>query len=58
MTPEQYQDTELVEGEPQIQEYVEVDQHVVTQEPTSLGNIVETPIHLGTTDLEVDIIHD
>ena len=34
MTLEQSQDTELLEGEPQQQENVEVDQDVVTQEPT------------------------
>ena len=58
MTPDQYQDTELVEGEPQQQENVEADQDVVTQEPTCSENLVETPIQLGTIDLEVDIILD
>ena len=53
MTPEQSQDTELVEGELQQQENVEFDQNVFTQEPTSSGNLAETPIQLGTTDLEV-----
>ena len=56
MTPEQSQDTELVEGELQQQENVEVDQDVVTQEPTSSENLAETPIRLGATDLEVEII--
>ena len=56
MTLEQFQDTKLVEGELQQQENVEVDQDVVTQEPTSLENLAETPIQLGATDLEVDII--
>ena len=58
MTPEQSQDTKLVEGENQQQENVEAEQDVVTQEPTSLGNLVDTPIQLGTTELEVYIILD
>ena len=58
MTPEQSQDTELVERELQQQENVEVDQDAVTQEPTSSENLAETPIRLGATDLEVDIIPD
>ena len=45
-----------MEGELQQQENVEVDQDVVTQEPTSSENLVETPIRLGETDLEMDII--
>ena len=47
-----------MEGELQQPENVEVDQDVVTQEPKSSGNLAETPIHLGTTELEVDIIPD
>ena len=35
MTPEQYQDTKVVEGEPQQHEKVEADQDVVTQEQKS-----------------------
>ena len=58
MTPKKSQDTELVEGEPQQQENVESDQGVVTQEITSSGIITETPIQLGTIDLEVEIIPD
>ena len=58
VTPEQYQDTELEEGELQQWKIVEVDQDIVTQEPTSSENLAETPIRLGETDLEVEIILD
>ena len=58
MTPEQSQDTELVEEETQQQENVEADQNFFTQEPTSSGIIVYTPIQFGTVDPQVDIILD
>ena len=57
MTPELSHDIELVE-ESQQQEDTEVNQDVVTQEPTSSEILAEAPFQMRTTDPEVDVISD
>ena len=55
--PEPSQDTDLVE-EFQQQEYTEVNQDFVTQEPTSSEILIEAPFQTRTTDPEVELIPD
>ena len=56
MTPELSQDIELIEMEPQQQENEEVNQDVVTQEPTSLEISVDILMKQQEINPEMDII--
>ena len=58
VTLEPSQDTELIEMEPQQQENEEVNQDVVTQEPTSLEISVEILRKQEEINPEMDIIPD
>ena len=58
MTPEPSHDTEIIEMEPQQQEDEEVNQDVVTQEPTSLEIYVETRRMQQEINPKMDIIPD